>query len=119
LRENSPADVTIIFQALGAMKVPFVRFTYIVAFLLVAGYAIATLRGPKGVPALVERQRQIEQAEKRNADLARQIERQRDHIQRLANSPAEQELEIRERLKLVHPNEKVFITGQPDNTEKR
>lgn len=96
------------------MKVPFLRISYLVAFLLVAGYAVITLRGPKGIPALIAKQHQIEQAEKQNADLARQIERQREHIQRLANSPADQELEIRERLKLVHPGEKVFITGQPD-----
>jgi len=96
------------------MKVPFLRIAYLVTFVLVAGYAVVTLRGPKGIPALMARQHQIEQAEKRNADLAREIERQREHIQRLANSPAEQELEIRERLKLVHPGEKVFITGQPD-----
>ncbi len=96
------------------MKVPFLRISYLIAFLLVAGYAVVTLRGPKGIPALIAKQHQIEQAEKQNAELAREIERQRDHIQRLANSPAEQELEIRERLKLVHPGEKVFITGQPD-----
>jgi cell division protein FtsB len=102
------------FQALGAMKVPFLRITYLVTFLLVAGYAVITLRGPKGVPALIAKQHQIEQAEKHNQALAREIERKREHIQRLANSPSEQELEIRERLKLVHPGEKVFITGQPD-----
>ena len=96
------------------MKVPFLRISYLIALLLVAGYAVVTLRGPKGIPALIAKQHQIEQAEKHNAELAREIERQRDHIQRLANSPAEQELEIRERLKLVHPGEKVFITGQPD-----
>ena len=96
------------------MKVPFLRISYVVAFLLVAGYAAATLRGPKGIPALIAKQHQIDAAEKRNADLAREIERQRDHIRRLANSPAEQELEIRERLKLVHPGEKVFITGEPE-----
>jgi cell division protein FtsB len=103
------------------MKAPFLRISYLVAFLLVAGYAVVTLRGPKGIPALVARQQQIEQAEKRNAELAKEIERERDHIQRLANSPAEQELEIRERLKLVHPGEKVFITGEPDkrSTEKK
>jgi len=37
----------------------------------------------------------------------------RDHLQRLSNDPAEQELEIREHLKLVHPGEKVYITGDP------
>jgi cell division protein FtsB len=101
------------------MNTPFLRITYVAAFLLVAGYAVMTLRGPKGVPALVEREHEIEQAEKRNGDLARDIERQREHIKRLADSPAEQELEIRERLKLVHPGEKVFITGQPDKTDKK
>jgi cell division protein FtsB len=101
------------------MKAPFLRITYAVAFLLVAGYAIVTLQGPKGIPALIARQHQIERAEQRNAELAREIERKREHIQRLANSPAEQELEIRERLKLVHPNEKVFITGQAEKTDER
>ncbi len=101
------------------MKAPFLRISYILAFVLVAAYAIFTLRGPKGIPALIARQHQIDQAEKRNAELAREIERKREHIQRLANSPAEQELEIRERLKLVHPNEKVFITGQPEKNDKR
>jgi cell division protein FtsB len=96
------------------MKTPFLRVTYLVAFVLVAGYALLTLRGPRGIPALIAKQHQIEEAEKRNGDLAREIERQRDHIRRLADSPAEQELEIRERLKLVHPDEKVFITGKPD-----
>jgi hypothetical protein len=38
----------------------------------------------------------------------------RDHLQRLSDDPAEQEIEIRERLKLVHPGEKVYITGDPD-----
>jgi cell division protein FtsB len=51
--------------------------------------------------------------EKRNAGLALEIERKREHIRRLTDNPAEQELEIRERLKLVHPNEKVYIIGDP------
>lgn len=95
------------------MKTP-LRVTYLIAFLLLAGYAAVTLRGPRGIPALIAKQHQIAESEKRNQDLARDIERQRDHIRRLAERPDEQELEIRERLKLVHPDEKVFITGQPD-----
>jgi len=114
VEEKPETDGTIIFRAFGAMRIPLVRAIYLVTFLLVAGYAAMTLRGPRGIPALIEKERQIEQAEKRNGALAKDIERQREHIQRLANSPAEQELEIRERLKLVHPDEKVFITGQPE-----
>jgi len=85
------------------------RYVYVVAFLVVAGYAIFTLRGPAGVPGLMEKRRQIELLEKRNAALAQDNERKREHIQRLSNNPAEQELEIRQRLKLVRPDEKVYI----------
>jgi len=85
------------------------RFVYVVAFLVVAGYAIFTLRGPAGVPGLMEKRRQIELLEKRNTALAQENERKREHIQRLSNNPAEQELEIRQRLKLVRPGEKVYI----------
>jgi cell division protein FtsB len=96
------------------MKVPFARLVYLVLFLCAASYAVVALRGPKGVPALLEKQRLTRQIEQQNADLARQIERKRAHIKRLQSSQAEQELEIRERLKLVHPGEKIFITGEPD-----
>jgi hypothetical protein len=51
--------------------------------------------------------------ENRNASLARDIERRRERIKRLADNPAEQELEIREQLKLVSPTDKVYITGDP------
>jgi len=96
------------------MKVPFARIAYLLVFLSAASYAFVALHGPKGVPALLERQRQIRQIEQQNADLAKEIERKRAHIKRLENSPAEQELEIRDRLKLIRPGEKVFITGEPD-----
>lgn len=85
------------------------RYVYLVAFLVMAGYAILTLRGPSGVPGLWEKRRQIEVMEKRNAALAQDNEHKREHIQRLSNNPAEQELEIRQRLKLIHPDEKVYI----------
>ncbi len=91
------------------MKVSPARYVYVLAFLVLAGYAVFTLRGPSGVPGLLEKRRQIELLEKRNAALAQENERKREHIQRLTNNPAEQELEIRQRLKLVHPDEKVYI----------
>ena len=91
------------------MKFTAGRYVYVVAFLVVAGYAIFTLRGPGGVPGLMEKRRQIDLLEKRNAALLQENESKREHIQRLTNNPAEQELEIRQRLKLVHPDEKVYI----------
>ena len=91
------------------MKVSLARFGYLIAFLMVVSYAFLTLRGPKGIPALLQKQHQVEEIEKRNAALAQENERTREHIQRLSDNPAEQELEIRQRLKLVHPGEKVYI----------
>jgi cell division protein FtsB len=85
------------------------RLGYIAAFVIVVSYAFVALRGPKGIPGLLAKQHQIEQLEKRNAALADENERVREHIERLANNPSEQELEIRQRLKLVHPGEKVYM----------
>jgi cell division protein FtsB len=91
------------------MKLTSGRYVYVVAFMVVAGYAVFTLRGPTGVRGLWEKRQQIEALEKRNLALAEENERKREHIRRLTNNPAEQELEIRQRLKLVHPDEKVYI----------
>jgi cell division protein FtsB len=96
------------------MKAPLTRSVYVMAFFVVISYAFFTLRGPKGIPGLLERQRQVQETEKRNTALAREIEQKREHIKRLADSPAEQEKEIRQRLKLVHPGEKVYIVGEPE-----
>jgi cell division protein FtsB len=95
------------------MKASIPRFAYAIAVLLMASYAFFTLRGPRGLQALQEKREQIRQLEERNATLSKEIERKREHIRRLNENPAEQELEIRERLKLVHPNEKVYIIGAP------
>ena len=94
------------------MKLVTARFTYVLAFFLVVSYAFFALRGPRGIPGLMEKRRQIDALEKSNAALAQEIERKREHIERLSHNPAEQELEIRQRLKLVHPGEKVFILNK-------
>lgn len=95
------------------MKTAFTRWAFGAIFTAVAAYAVITLNGPHGIRALAEKQHLIQDMQKRNADEARKIERIQEHIKRLNDSPSEQELEIRDRLKLVHPEEKVFITGDP------
>jgi cell division protein FtsB len=95
------------------MKASLSGSAYVIAVLLVSSYAFVTLRGPHGFSAIAQKRVQIRELEKRNAALALEIERKRAHIRRLNDNPAEQELEIRERLKLVHPNEKVYIIGAP------
>jgi len=88
------------------------------AVLVAASYALVTLRGPQGIPALIEKQKQIRSLEKENADLAREIEARRERIQRLREDESAQELEIRQRLKLVRPGEKVFILQDPVDSKK-
>ena len=94
------------------MKAPLTRFAYVIVFLTVVTYAV--LAFPKGMHAWQERQRQIQEMEKRNAGLAQEVERKKEHIKRLTDNPSEQELEIRRRLKLAHPDEKIYIFGEPE-----
>ncbi len=95
------------------MKLSAWKIGYTAVVLLCAAYGFTILRGPHGVPGLVEKRQQIQTLEKQNADLNREIERKRSRIQRLAESPAEQELEIRLRFKMVKPGEKVYVLPPP------
>jgi cell division protein FtsB len=91
------------------------KAAYLAGIVILAVYAFVTLRGPHGVQALMDKREQIQQMEKRNAALARELETRRDRITRLKESQSEQELEIRQRLKLVKPGEKVFILQDSRN----
>jgi len=95
------------------MKAPLTRLACVAVFLSVVSYAF--LAFPKGMHAWREKQRQIQEMEQRNLTLARAVERKKERIGRLANSPAEQELEIRKRLKLAHPDEKIYILGERES----
>ncbi|MGA2578353.1 MAG: hypothetical protein ABSH24_20240 [Bryobacteraceae bacterium] len=98
------------------MKSSITKFAGAAALLLLAGYAFVALQGPQGVPGLMEKRRLIREYEKTNADIARKIEEQRARIGRFGDSAAGPELEIRQRLKLVKPDEKVFILQDPPPT---
>jgi len=98
-------------QSLHRMKAPLTRAAYVIVFLTVVTYVFFAF--PKGMHAWQEKQRQIQELEKRNAVAAQEVERKKEHIKRLTDNPAEQELEIRRRLKLAHPDEKIYILGEP------
>lgn len=91
------------------MKSLLTRFAYVAATLTIAAYVFFALRGPQGIPGLMEKRKQIQVLEKRNAARAREIEQMRQRLTRLRDSQTDQELEIRRRLKLVKPDEKVFV----------
>ncbi len=91
------------------MTVSSAKFSYAAALIAAALFAALTLGGPQGVPALIQKKKEVQELEKRNAELAREIEGRKQRIDRLRDDPEEQELEIRKQEKLVRPGEKVFI----------
>ncbi len=99
------------------MKFTWSRFAYVITIVMVIAFGIYTLRGSQGIPALVKKQAEIKELEKANADLAKEIELKRARLKRLEDNPAEQELEIRRQLRLVHPGEKVFNSQDQDKKQ--
>ena len=95
------------------MKSPLLKLLSVIAVLAAFGFAFSSLRGPQGVPAWLEKRDELRRLEEENAALARQIQAKRERIERLRRSQTEQEMEIRQRLKLVRPDEKVFILDDP------
>jgi cell division protein FtsB len=91
------------------MKNSVIRIGYVVALMTAVVYAFFTMRGPHGIAAWMDQLQQIREYEERNATLTRENQTRREYIERLEKNPDEQGLVIRERLKLVKPNEKVFM----------
>ena len=97
------------------MKKAAARAAFLIVLTLVAAYGYRTLRGPRGLPALREKWDQIRKQEEENAALQRENDYRSQRIQKLKNNPAEQELEIRKRLKLLRPGETSFILPEQPN----
>ena len=85
------------------------RGAYSVALALMAVYGYIALSGPQGIPALRKKWGEIRQLEEDVANLRRDNQAKKDRIKRLETDPAEQEMEIRKRLKLLRPGETSFI----------
>ena len=91
------------------MKISVVKAVYALIVLCGIAYAFVELRGPNGVPALIEKRHQVHELEAGNEQLHREIEQKQERINRLQSDPREQEIEIRQRLKLASPGEKIYI----------
>jgi cell division protein FtsB len=85
------------------------RTGWIVALAVTAVYGWIAIHGPQGLQALLEKHREMRQLQEENAEKQRQNEILRDRIDRLADSPSEQEMEIRKQLKLLRPGETTFL----------
>jgi cell division protein FtsB len=92
------------------------KTAYALVVLLGVIYAFIVLRGPNGIPGLLDKRQLVHEYEESNLQLQKEIERREQRIERLESNPAEQEYEIRQRLKLAKPGEKVFIL---DDAEKK
>ena len=85
------------------------RFGLLVVLALVCVYAAVVLRGPQGIPAFLEKRREIHELQENNATLAREIQQKKDRIQGLKNNPTAQQMEVRKELKLQRPGETTFM----------
>jgi cell division protein FtsB len=85
------------------------RTVFLLVVAIIGVYGYLALRGPQGLPALQEKWREIRKMEEENANLQRENQYRKDRIRKLEESPSEQELEIRKKLKLVRPGETSFI----------
>jgi cell division protein FtsB len=99
----------LLLSPITSMKISIVRIGYTLFVLWGIAYAFIELRGPNGIPGLVDKRLQVHQLEVGNEQLHREIEQKQERIQRLQNDPREQEIEIRQRLKLAGPGEKIYI----------
>jgi cell division protein FtsB len=91
------------------MKAVLVRIGYVSAAVLAVFYLISTATGPKGVKALMDKQRRIQAMAQRNAEIARDIEERKQRIGKLRGDRDEQEKVIEERFKYVRPGDKIFM----------
>ena len=80
-----------------------------IALLLAGCYLFFSVRGPSGVPVILEKRRQIRELQEQNADLQREIQEKKERIRRLSDSSSDQELLIREQLKLLKKDETTFV----------
>jgi cell division protein FtsB len=93
----------------GILRAAAERTGWVAAFALVLAYGWIALRGPQGLPALIEKHREIRRLEEQNAIQSHENQLKRERVQRLENSRSEQEMEIRKQLKLLRPGETTFI----------
>ncbi len=77
--------------------------------MVVAIYVIATLRSPEGVAAVLQKQGEIRKLQQQNADIEQGIRVKRERIRKLNEDSSEQDIVIRERLRLLKQGETTFI----------
>jgi cell division protein FtsB len=95
------------------------RTAYLAVFAIIGVYAYVVLRGPQGIPVLLEKRQMIRELQERNAGLQRENQYRRERIQKLEHSSSEQEMEIRKQLHMLRQGETSFILPEAPKQEAR
>jgi cell division protein FtsB len=101
------------------MRNPALKTAYAIIVLTGVVYAFVVLEGPNGIPALLSRRQQVQTYEQKNQQILRENVQKEQRIERLENNPIEQEMEIRQRLKLAKPGEKIYILDDSNARDKK
>jgi cell division protein FtsB len=101
------------------MRNPALKTVYAIMVLTGVVYAFVVLEGPSGIPALLARRHQVATYEQQNQQFLRENVQKEQRIERLENNPIEQEMEIRQRLKLAKPGEKIYILDDSNAPGKK
>jgi len=101
------------------MRNPALKAAYAIVVLTGVVYAFLSLEGPNGIPALLARRQQVQDYERQNQQILRENTQKEQRIERLENNPIAQEMEIRQRLKLAKPGEKIYILDDSSTTNKK
>ena len=91
------------------MNVPLRTILYTTALILAGCYVLFSFRGPGGIPAVLEKGRQIRELQEQNANLRREIEVKRERIRGLSEDRSQVELEVRRQLRLLKKNETSYV----------
>ena len=90
------------------------RFGLVLAFIIVGAYAAVNLTGQQGVSALFGKWNELERIQHENAALAGKLEERKEKLRILKESPAQQELEIRRKLKRLKQGETIYDVPDPE-----
>ena len=93
------------------------QLAYIAAAAMACLYVLVVLRGPAGVPNMMEKRQQIERMKQENEAIRQEIERKKKHIDHLQASEEERNRTIRERTHKSKDSETVIYLPEGGSTE--
>ena len=88
-----------------------------VAAIVIGGvYAFMALRGPGGIPTMIEKREELRKMEAENEKLRLEIKRREDYLRKLEESPDLREREVRERTNKQKADETTIYLSDPNAT---